>query len=372
MKSNHKLTTLITCIVLLSLAVAQASSDRTKLGDTRSVALPPFAILDDDAQPAMTASGKVGFVSSITAGSLIAFSVSTGRVLSSIVVGENAGPVSLVEASGRRLAAVPAANNPSEGHPATITIVDVTSTQSLEIKSLLVLPVEAQITQTTRALLTEDGKFCLIATSIGEPALFVFDVESGELLSRMSLLERSGEVALHEDGDNRLIAVVSALANTLSVISLEGRGNLNLVSMFSPQDARFGEANNPAFNSDGRSIYIAASEGDRLYAIDSRSGAQFGSLAVSAPHRVNVSRTADGADLIGVTRIRRPANGRPGGATVVAYRGGRLTMKAEFTPPADIEFTKANNLVFDRTGDVAFIGSDSGTLFAFNTSTGEL
>ena len=87
MKANPKLATLISCVMVLGLAVAQGSSDRRKLGDTHSIALPPYAILDENAQPVVASTGKVGFVSSVTAGSLISFSLSSGKVLSSVVVG---------------------------------------------------------------------------------------------------------------------------------------------------------------------------------------------------------------------------------------------------------------------------------------------
>jgi len=70
-KSNRKLATVISCLMVFGLAVAQASSDLRKLGDTRSVALPAYAILDENAQPVIASSGKLGFVSSVTAGSLI-------------------------------------------------------------------------------------------------------------------------------------------------------------------------------------------------------------------------------------------------------------------------------------------------------------
>ena len=60
-------------MLVLSLAVVQGSSNRTKMGRTRSVALPSYAILDENAQPLITSNGKVGFVSSVTGGTLSSF-----------------------------------------------------------------------------------------------------------------------------------------------------------------------------------------------------------------------------------------------------------------------------------------------------------
>jgi hypothetical protein len=259
-KSNQKLATVVSCVMVLGLAVAQGSSDRRRLGEARSYSLPPYAVLDENAQPLIAASGKFGFISSVTAGSLISFSMKTGRMVSSVVVGKTAGPISLVEAGGRTLIAVPAVNDPSEGHPATISIVDATSASQLELKSLLVLPIEAHITPTTRALLTSDGRFCIVASSLSEPTLFLIDVETGAILSRHILLDRPTELALHESSRRRRIAVVSAVANSLSVISIDEPGELNLLSMFSPSEGRFDQSNNPAFSADGRTVYIGREE----------------------------------------------------------------------------------------------------------------
>ncbi|HVG22354.1 MAG TPA: hypothetical protein VNI02_25170, partial [Blastocatellia bacterium] len=137
MKPNQKLATIISCLVILSLVVAQASDHRARLGETRSLSLPANAILDEHAQPLISSSGKVGFVSSVTGGSIISFSLSSGKLLSSISVGESVGPISMIEAAGRRLIAAPAANDPGHDHPATVSIVDATSAKRLELKSLL-------------------------------------------------------------------------------------------------------------------------------------------------------------------------------------------------------------------------------------------
>jgi hypothetical protein len=45
---------------------------------------------------------------------------------------------------------------------------------------------------------------------------------------------------------------------------------------------------------------------------------------------------------------------------------------SEFNPPESIEFSRANNVVFDRSGSIAFVGSATGMLFAFNVENGEL
>jgi hypothetical protein len=370
-KANRRLATLTSCTLLLSLVVVQGH-DRARFGETRSITLPSYAILDENAQPLVAASGKVGFVSSVTGGSLIAFSVTSGRVVSSLVVGETAGPISMVETDGKRLIAVPAANSPAAGHPATISIVDATRAGSLELMSLLVLPADAQITGTTEALLTRDGRFCLVATTFAEPELLLFNVETGQIQSRLPLLGRPSSVALLDSGGVRRVAITSSTANLLSVVRADAQGDLSLLSSFSPPGTRFDESNNPAFSFDGRVVYIGAAEGDRVFAIDSRTGGALSSVEVSAPQRITVTKTRDGFEMLGVSRIRRPVQGRPGGVTLLVNRGGRLDVKTDFTPPEGIDFSHANNVAFDREASTAFVASETGFLFAFNTETGEV
>jgi hypothetical protein len=370
---NRKRASLISSLVILSLVVVQASDHRARLGASRTLSLPANAILDEHAQPLIASSGKVGFVSSVTGGSIISFSLSSGGVLSSISVGETIGPISMIEATGRRLIAAPAVNDPSHDHPATISIIDATSAKRLELKSLLFLPGGASITPATRALLTGDGRFCLIASSFDEPALFSFDVETGQVVSRIPLIGRPSEIALYDRGGRpRMLAVASGVSSSLTMIKIDDQGGLSEAASFSPAGARFDESNNPAFSADGRTLYIAAAIGDQVYAIDAESGIQLDSVAVASPHRITVARASDGSEMVAATRIRRPNNEKPGGVTVIKYVNHQLALKTEFTPPQGIEFSRANNVAFTTDAALAFVGSSTGMLFAFSTESGEL
>jgi len=301
---------LVICLLLLSLVVAQGGDQRTRLSKVRSVSLPSSAVLNEHAQPIIGSSGKVGFVASVTGGSLISFSLTSGKILSSVAVGETLGSISMIEVAGRRLIAVPAVNDPAGGSPATVSIIDATSAKRLELKALLVLPRDAIITPATGAVLTDDGRFCLIASSLDVPTVYSFDVETGQLASHLALIGRPSEIALYDDGKRRLLAVASAAANNLSVIRIDEQGGLASSSNFSPSIARFDESNNPAFSSDGRLVYIAASTGDRLFAIDSESAIIIDSISITSPERISVATRRDGVEIIGATRIRRPSNSK--------------------------------------------------------------
>ena len=372
MKTDRKPATLVICLLLLSLVVAQGGDHRTRLSQIRSVSLPSSQVLDEHAQPLIASSGKVGFVASVTGGSLISFSLTSGRILSSVAVGETLGSISMIESAGRRLIAVPAVNDPAGGSPATVTIIDATSAKRLELKALLVLPRDALITPATGAMLTRDGRFCVLASSFDVPMLYSFDVETGQLASHLALIGRPSEIALYDDGGRRMLAVASASGNNLSVIRMDEQGGLVSSANFSPAIARIDEANNPAFSSDGRLVYIGASTGDRLFAIDSESAIIIDSISIPSPERITVATGPDGIEMIAATRIRRPSNSKPGGVTVVGNQNGRLTSRSEFTPPDEIDFSLANNVVFTGDASIAFVGSTTGMLFAFNTATGEL
>jgi outer membrane protein assembly factor BamB len=278
----------------------------------------------------------------------------------------------MTESAGRRLIAVPAVNDPAGGSPATVSIIDATSAKNLEMKALLVLPRDASITPATGAMLTRDGRFCVIASSFDVPMLYSFDVETGQLVSHLALIGRPSEIALYDDGGRRMLAVASASGNNLSVIRIDEQGGLVSGANFSPSIARFDEANNPAFSSDGRLVYIGASTGDRLFAIDSESAIIIDSISIASVERITVATQPDGIELIAATRIRASSNSKPGGVTVIENQDGRLTSRPEFTPPDGIDFSLANNVAFTSDASIAFVGSTTGMLFAFNTATGEL
>ncbi|MFL6216639.1 MAG: hypothetical protein ACJ74J_22335 [Blastocatellia bacterium] len=372
MKLNRKLATLISCLLLLSFIVVQASDRRAKLGERRTLALPAAMVLDEFAQPVIATSGKVGFVSSVTTGAVVSFNVTSGRVMSSLVVGESAGPLALTETASRRLLAVASVNDPANGHPATISIVDATRAKQLELQSLLVLPAKALITQSTRALLSRDGKYCLIASSYEEPTLFAFDVESGQVVSQLKLDGRPSEVALFDDGTTRRLAVVSAKANLLAMFGIDEQGALAQVASFTPPSARFDEANNPAFSNDGHTAYIAAAEGDQVFALDSDSGILLDAIAARAPYHLTTALAADGVELLAVTNLHQASSDKRGGVTVLKSQHARLFAQSEFAPPEGIEFSRANNVAFTADATTAFVTSATGVLFAFNTTTGEL
>jgi outer membrane protein assembly factor BamB len=371
-KPNRSITTFVSCLVVLSFAIAQGSDQRAKLGESRSVTLPSHAVLDERAQPLVASSGKVGFVASVTGGSVISFSLTSGKILSSVSVGQTIGPISMVEAAGRRLIAAPAVNDPSHDNPATVTIIDATSAKRLELKSLLVLPKDALITPSTQALLTRNGRFCLIASSFDVPTLLAFEVETGRLVSHAPLIGRPSELAFDDNDSRQRVAVASAVSNSVSIIRLDGEGQLSAAASFSPAGASLDDANNPAFSSDGRLLYIAASNGDKLFSVDVESGVQLDSISVPSPQRVTVAAGPDGNDVIACSRIRRPANDKHGGVTIVTNLSARLAVRTEFTPPDGIEFSRANNIAFNGDASVAFVGSTTGVLFAFNTETGEI
>jgi hypothetical protein len=371
-KSNKQLMNALVFFLVMSLVIVQADSKKARFGETRKLTLPSYSVLDENATPLIAASGKVGFVSSVTDGSLIAFSTTSGKILSSMVIGETVGPISMIEENGRRLIAAPAANLPAANHPATVTVIDASKAKQMEVIRLLALPASAQITPTTQAFLSKDARFCVIASSFDEPTLYAFSLETGEMVSQFPLLGRPSEISFYDDGSERTIAVASSVSNNVALVKLDVQGQLISSGDFSPAAGRFEDVNNPAFSADGRTLYIAAANGNSVFAINARNGALVSQATVESPQRLTVAPRRGNFEMLGITRIRRPINTSRGGVSILKHVRKELSLQAEFTPPEGIEFSRANNVVFNAGASSAFVGSSTGVLFAFSTETGEL
>src|SRR6185295_14960208 len=153
--------------------------------------------IDQSSIPLIASSGEVAFISSVMTGSLIAFSVTSGKVLSDVSFGNVAGIITMVETEKRRLIALPTANDPDHRRPATVSIIDSSDVERPERISLVELPLAAHLSPASRALLTTDGRFGVIASSF-QPELYSFSVETGKILSSISLSGWASEMAIYE------------------------------------------------------------------------------------------------------------------------------------------------------------------------------
>jgi hypothetical protein len=365
-----------TCLLIVSLDVARGNDNRRQFGPARVIALPTNVVVDEYCAPLISSSGDVAFFSSVMSGALIALSVTSGKILSSVTDGEIAGIVSMVETDNRRLIALPTANDPDNGRPATVAIINASVPDRLAVVALIVLPGDVHLTPATRALLTADGRFGVIATSLKKPTLVSFSVETGKITSMMSLPGWPSDIALHDgrkDATDSLVAVVSVEANLLSLIRLDRLGRLTAGKTFSPHGMRFDVSNNPAFSTDGQIVYVAVYDGEHVFSIDTQKGTVLGMIKLaSAPQRITVVRDQTGTDLIGTTRAGQTAATKPSGVTLLASNRGQLTVKAEFNAPTSVKLSRANNIVFDSAASVALVGSSNGTLFVLYTKTGEM
>src|SRR5262249_34553970 len=156
----------------------------------------------------------------------ISFSTVSGKILSTIVVGESVGQISMIETDEQRLIAVPAANLPTAGHPATVSIIDATRAKQMQLRTLLILPANPQIPPETEAILTRDGKYCFIASSFDEPTLYAFNIERGEIVSQLPLIGKPSEISFFDNGTEQRIAVASSVSNSVAFIKLDAGGQL--------------------------------------------------------------------------------------------------------------------------------------------------
>jgi outer membrane protein assembly factor BamB len=365
----------ITCIVIVSSSLAQSANNRDAFREPRIIPLPFDVVVDQYSTPVISSAGDVAFISSVMTGSLISFSLSSGRMISSVSFGKVAGIITMVEPEKRRLIALPTANDPDNGLPATVNIIDAAEAERPQRVARVELPLTAHLTPTTRALLTADGRFGVIASSFHKPELFSFSVETGKITSKVSLSGWPSEMAMYDGkkvNADSTVAVVSAESNTLCIVTLDQFGRLSGGRTFSHTGVRLDVSNNPGFSCDGQIVYLAFSDGEYLFSIDAQTAKALGVVKlISSPHRITVTRDHTGSDLIAVTRIGQ-SGGKPGGVTLLTYDKGHFAIKAEFTPPDSIQFSRVSNVVFNADASLALIGSKSGFLFAFNTKSGEL
>ena len=375
MKLNPSVRASIISMLLISSAIAHVAGDRKQLSEPRIISLPSDVVLDPSSTPLIASTGEVAFVSSVMTGALVSFSVTTGKVLSDVSFGDVAGIISMIEPKKRRLIALPTANDPDHRRPAAVNIIDASNAEYPERVALIELPLVAHLTPASRAFLTTDGRFGCIASSFQEPELYSFSVETGKILSSISLSGWPSEIAMYESkkpNSGAVVAVVSHQSNTLSIVTLDQFGKLSSTRTFSHEGVRFDVSNNPAFSNDGEIVYTAFCKGEYLFAIDAQRAKGLGVVRLkSAPHRITVTKDQTGNDLIAVTRIGKPG-GKPSGVTLLNYAKGQFTVKAEFDPPDGIQFSGVSSVVFNTDASLAFIGSTSGALFAFTTRTGEL
>jgi hypothetical protein len=373
---GRSLLALVLSILACVLALGQADENPEKEWEIHLAKLPSGTILGEYSVPLIATRGDVAFVSSVMDGALVSFDLDSGRIVSSKSFGEIAGVASMVEIGGRRLIALPTANDPDHGQAASVSVINATRPGQLERVAQISLPLDAHTTPQTRALLTADGRFGIVASSFREPALFSFSVESGLVVSRLKLSGWHSEIALHDavkDGEDSMVAMLSAVANDLSIIRLDRAGQLSFLKSFKPDPMHFGVSNNPAFSSDGRIVYVAAADGNHIISIGVPSGSQLGLIRVdSNPGRITVAQDPLGRDLIAVTRTGSSPSSKSGGATILAADKGAFRVVAEFSPPEGVQFSRSNNIVFGAHASEAFIGSANGMLFAFSTLTGDL
>jgi hypothetical protein len=366
---RKELIALFFCLLAFPVTVIDGSATQLAAKKDRIIALPAEVVISERGTLVLDPTAEVGFVSSVASGSLISFSSVSGKVISSAQFGEMAGAPSMIEIGRERLIALPTANNPESGRPATVSIINATKADQLVRVALIVLPSDARLRPDSRALLTKDGRFGVIVSSSNDATLFSFNVETAQIVSKLLLYGQPTGIALYENDVNRTIAITNPTANNLFISKLDDQGQLSPVGTFIPPDACFDYSNDPEFSGDGRRVYVAGSKCDRLYVIGAENCILEEIIPIPRPQRVTVARTSEGIEMVGVTRLAQAAE--PNGVTVLASDKGRLTIKASFNAPAGLQLSRVNNVVFNSDASLAFVGSASGILIAFDPLTGK-
>src|ERR1051325_6490196 len=117
----------------------------------RHLELPQGPALDARARAAFSLDSSIGFIAPAAGDTLVAFAVGTGEVIGELSGHGRASGIAVAESPGRRLLAITSPNDPANGLPATVTIVDATTPSDLRVASIFSLPESVRLSETARA-----------------------------------------------------------------------------------------------------------------------------------------------------------------------------------------------------------------------------
>jgi hypothetical protein len=350
------------------------------------VQLPEGTVLAPGTEPALSLDGSVGFVAPAVGDTVVAFAVRTGETVGELRGLGAASGLSLYENGERRMLVLTFPNDPQHGQPAVVAVVDATDLATLAVTATFVLPGTLELAPDARAVMARGQKIGVVPIVAPVPALISFDAETGQQVGALTLDGSPDRVTVAETGSGANVAVVSAQANEVAVLSIDESGVLLPVSTFAPPDgAPVSSANNVAFDAAGKTAYVASLRGRALFSFSVETGALVDRLATDGSSAaISVYHTADG-ERIAVSNVSRPGGlaeddvapkadepplGLPGAVVVEADASGKLSERARFYPETGDEVAPANNPAFSADGATLFVPARTGSLYVVDAVTG--
>jgi DNA-binding beta-propeller fold protein YncE len=130
--------------------------------------------------------GRVGFVASYSNNRLFSFDTTTGEMLGEVVVCCGPGGITLHERPEKRVVLVKNFDTDD------VAIVDATDPRAMRIQARFTPPAGTDFYYAIgRPAISSDGRIGFIGSERGTDKLYIFDVETGELLSSVTVSGRS-------------------------------------------------------------------------------------------------------------------------------------------------------------------------------------
>jgi DNA-binding beta-propeller fold protein YncE len=304
--------------------------------------------------------GRVGFVASYSNGRLFSFDTTTGEMLGEVVVCCGPRGITLHERPEKRVVLVKNFDTDD------VAIVDATDPRAMRIQARFTS--QANLFSIGRPAISSDGRIGFVIGSEPPTAkLYIFDVETGELLSSVTVSGRIPRTWSLVPGKPWIAVVV----NPDSIIQ---GGYITMVDATNPRSPSIVWSrsyfsyhfwdNNIVFNSSGTIGYVAHLVEDTVFSFDVNTGSVISSVNLGSrrwPALLAFNEltgtlvvTNDGSNTVSILRTTSD---------------GRLSLQATFTPNADL--SPLNNPALSADGTIGFVASpETNKLYVFRTSDG--
>ncbi|MFY9222552.1 MAG: hypothetical protein WAQ98_07780 [Blastocatellia bacterium] len=240
----------------------------------------------------------------------------------------------------------------------------------LPVQSVGQLPKSVSINSSNNLVANKNVVF---VSSGVDDFICVYELNTAELLTKFQTGKRASSLSLFNDGKKELLAVVNLNDPAknepiiISLLDISQPKKLKLVSAFIlPPDFTLANSLKPVFDATGDHLIIADKNIGNLLVFETATGRMTQQLSLNGGVS-NLSIFHQGQQsLLAATSITTAK------VTVLELNSDNKLKSVFFIPP-DAGLTASNNLVFNKTGNVAYIAATkSNKLFSFNTSTGLL
>ncbi|MCX7753573.1 MAG: pre-peptidase C-terminal domain-containing protein [Blastocatellia bacterium] len=234
--------------------------------------------------PALSPDGAVGFVASFQTHRLYVFRTSDGSLLTSIPFQGRSYTVETFRVPGRRFVSVV-----NTDFSPSVAIVDYTDVGKIALAAEF-RPHGATFSTANNTVFSQDGRTVFVASAFTD-LLFAVDVETGEILDALVPGDGPRRLALFDRDGTRWLIVVNVSEGTLAMVDASNPRDLKLVrKIVPPSGTQFTTLTNAVISPDGRLVFVADYQGNRVFSFDALSGTLVsGALTGEGPVRITYS-----------------------------------------------------------------------------------